>query len=204
MNSRIYSCEQLLQLGFTGALHQGFKKSALFLWFLCIGIWGELRDQPLSTQTQRGIPGPPSLPQSPHPLLGELQGALGHISGFQKQENKHVTSPSAPASYTHPSWKGMGETGRHHGIPFWLPGPLVVSTFLRDCQPNYIPPPPAHHVTGHTVLFLRRLNQWPTSFQVFLFHCESDARQKGSPVLKQMLERRYCSVLLPLVSSRHG
>lgn len=150
MNSRIYSYEQLLQLGFTGALHQGFKKSALFLWFLCIGIWGELRAQPLSTQTQGGIPGPPSLPQPPHPLLGELQGALGHISSSQKQENKHVTSPSTPASYTQPSWEGMGETGCHHGIPSWLPGPRVVSTLLRDCQPNYTPPPPAHHVTGHT------------------------------------------------------
>ena len=141
MNSRIYSYEQLLQLGLTETLHQGFKKSALFLWFLYIGNWGELRAQPLSTQTQGGIPGPPSLPQPPHPLLGKLQGALGHISGFQEQGNKHVISPSTPASYTHPSWEGLEETGCHHAFPSSCQVLWLFLHFLETMSPTTHHPP---------------------------------------------------------------
>ena len=87
----------------------------------------------------------------------------------------------------HPSLLHPPVLGRHGGnwlppcIPFRLPGPLAVSTLLRDYEPNYTPPPHLPTTWQVTLSFLSgdRINDLPHS-RSFCFTASQEQDRKAA------------------------
>lgn len=190
----------------TGQGQQCFERSASFSWLpsnCILGLGGELRAQPPSTQTEEGAPGAGR--KAYHHLHGLHTHSLESYRELlvtppdsRTRRTSVWSAPSTPASYTHLSSGSLKEIGQHLGIPFWLPSPLIVFALLKRLSAQLPPCRPC----DRQCCPLSQGTKWLPRSRSFLFHWESSGRQKGSPILRQMLEQRHCCALLAFVSSR--